>query len=137
MSGAIIRFRNEAFSSEGMLATIVARNSQTEEYTNYAYSTLCAIRKPALKKGGHKFMTLLPSFNKKETWIEKQIPTYRDNLITDVKWLRYASPKFFLTSRRSMFTMKENAKIYSLRVHNPVEKKYSEKTYLRWCKNDS
>ena len=43
MSGAIIRFRNEAFSSEGMLATIVARNSQTEEYPNYAYSTLCAM----------------------------------------------------------------------------------------------
>lgn len=42
-------------------------------------------------------MALLPSFNGKERRTEKEIPTSRDYLITGVKRLRFASPKFSIT----------------------------------------
>jgi len=60
--------------------------------TSYMLETLYAIQKPALKKGGNKFMTLLPSFNGNKTRTGKEIPTSRDYLITDVKRLATLDP---------------------------------------------
>ena len=52
-------------------------------------------------------MTLLPSFNGKERRTGKEILTDRDYLITDVKPLRVASPKFFLTHGWRVFRMRD------------------------------
>ncbi len=62
--------------------------------TSDTRNTLCAIRKPAFKKGDRKLITLLLSFNRKERCLREKIPTSRDYLITSVKRLRFASPKF-------------------------------------------
>lgn len=53
------------------------------------------IRKPAFKKGDNKFVTLLPSFNRKETELREEISKSQTYLITGAKRLHYVSPKFF------------------------------------------
>lgn len=76
-------------------AVLITYHDATER--SHTTGTLCAIRKPVFKKGDRKFMTLLPSFNGKETRTGEEIPTSQDYLITGVKRLRFTSPKFSIT----------------------------------------
>ena len=79
------------------------------------YTTLCAIRKPAFKRGDRKFMTLLPSFNGKETRTGTETPTGRDYLITDVKQLASLDLNFFLFRKAWALLNIRNDKIYNKR----------------------